>query len=154
MQEKIFIFHKKFPFCFTHSVEQSSSWEANQFSGSQEIPHILWNPMVHSCIHKCPPLVPILSQLSSVHTPTSYFLKIHLDIIPPSMPGSPKRSLSLRFLHQTPVYASFVPYTCYMLTLHRKNVSFARKASFCFNAVNRCLSFYCIWYEYWNAVNR
>ena len=28
-------------------MEQSSSWEANRFSASQEIPHILWNPKVH-----------------------------------------------------------------------------------------------------------
>jgi len=28
-------------------MEQSPSWEANQFSASQEIPHILQNPKVH-----------------------------------------------------------------------------------------------------------
>jgi hypothetical protein len=37
-----------------------------------------------------PRSVPILSQLDLVHTPTSNFLKIHLNIIFPSMPGSPK----------------------------------------------------------------
>ena len=46
--------------------------------------------------------------------PTSYFLKIHLNIILQSMPGSPKWSLSLRFPHQNPVYASPLPYTRYM----------------------------------------
>jgi hypothetical protein len=28
-------------------MEQSPSWEANWSAGSQEIPHILWNPKVH-----------------------------------------------------------------------------------------------------------
>jgi len=54
-------------------MEQNPSWEANWFSASQEIPCILWNPNVHYRIHKCPPPIPILSQLDSVHTPTSTF---------------------------------------------------------------------------------
>jgi hypothetical protein len=65
----------------TYSMEQSPPWEANRFSASQEIPSISWNPKVHSRIHKCPPPVPILSQLDPVHTPTSYFLKTYLNII-------------------------------------------------------------------------
>ena len=49
--------------CTPYLLEQSPSWAANRFSASQEIPHILWNPNVHYHIHKCPPPVPILSQL-------------------------------------------------------------------------------------------
>jgi hypothetical protein len=95
-------------------VEQSPSWEANQFAASQEIPSILWNPKVAYCVHKCQPPVPILSQLDLVHTPTSHFLNIHVNISLPSTPGSPKWSLSLRFPHQNPVYAFLVSYMCYM----------------------------------------
>ena len=60
------------------------------------------------------PPVPILSQLDLVHTPTSYFLKIHLNIIFPSTPGSPKWFITLRFPHQNPLNAPPLPQKRYM----------------------------------------
>jgi len=53
----------------TYSMDQSPSWEANWFSSSQETPRILWNPKVHYRTPKCPPPVPILSQINPVHVP-------------------------------------------------------------------------------------
>ena len=74
----------------THSMEQSPSWEANRFSASQEIPRILRNPKVHYRTHKCPPPIPILSQLDpfSAPHPTSWrsilILSSHLRLGLPS----------------------------------------------------------------------
>ena len=78
---------------------------------SQEIPCTLRNPKVHYRFHKCPPPVPIQSLLDPVHTPAPYFLKIHLNIILPPTPGSPKLSLSVRFRHQSTLYAFPLPHT-------------------------------------------
>jgi hypothetical protein len=105
----------------SYSMEQSLSWVANRFSASQEIPHILWNPNVHYRIHKYPPPVPIPSQTDPVHNPTPHFLKINLNIIFLSTPGSPKRSPSLRFPHQNPVYTSTLPHTPYMPHPHNSS---------------------------------
>ena len=82
-----FISSNLLTYLLTHSTEKSPFWEANRVASSQKIPRILWNPTVHYRIYKCPPSVPILSQLDPVHTPTPHFLKIHLKISLPSMPG-------------------------------------------------------------------
>ena len=51
--------------------------------------------------------------------PIFHFLNIHINIILPSTPVSSKWFLSLRFLHQNPVYTSPLPYM-----LHTQPLSF------------------------------
>jgi len=90
-------------------MQQSPSWEANWFSASQEIPRILCNLKVHYHIHKCLPSVPILRQINPVHTSTSHFLKIHLNILP-SMLWFPKWFFPSGFPTKTPLPSAHMCY--------------------------------------------
>jgi hypothetical protein len=86
----------------TYSMGQNPAWEANRFAVNQEIHRILWKPKVHYRIHKCPTPISILSQLNPVHTHTSHFRKIRLNIILPSTPivyKQPTKCTSLFMFH-------------------------------------------------------
>jgi len=63
----------------TNYMEQSP-WEANSYPGGEGIPRLWSNPKFHDFLHKIPPLVPIMSHMSPVHTLPNYFCKIHSNI--------------------------------------------------------------------------
>jgi len=89
----------------------------------KEYPANLLNQKVHYHIHKCPPPVPILRHIDTVHAPASHFLKIHPNITLPSTPGSCEWSPSPRFPYQKycihlccPPYVLYVPHvSCFLI---------------------------------------
>jgi hypothetical protein len=64
------------------------------------------NPKVHFHVHKNPPLVPVLSQMNSVHSFPHYFPKIHSKIDLSSTPRYSAWCLSCRFSDQNYVCIS------------------------------------------------
>jgi hypothetical protein len=62
-------------------MEMSPSREAANCAATQELPSILWNPMVHYRVHRSPPLVPIQSQINPIHAIPSYLSKMSIAIL-------------------------------------------------------------------------
>jgi hypothetical protein len=105
---------------FTYLLTYLLHWaqhffEANRFTASQEVPRNSMEPegsLSHSQVPAtCLYPEPVRSS-PYFHIP---LLKIHLNIILPSTPGTPQWSLSLRFLHQNPLHASPLPHPSYIL---------------------------------------
>jgi hypothetical protein len=63
-------------------MELSTSCEATRHTTTQDFPRILWWPKAYYHIHKSPPSVSTLSQITPVHNSPLYLSKIPLNIIP------------------------------------------------------------------------
>jgi hypothetical protein len=92
----------------TNSMGKSPTSEANNHSDSREIPRLLWNPKVHYCIHKSPPLWPILSRINPTDAFPPFLSKIHSNVILPSTPSSSKCFLPFRLSDRNFVCISHV----------------------------------------------
>jgi hypothetical protein len=101
----------------TSCSEQSPSWQANSHSSRQEIHRLLWNQKVHYRLHKSPPLVTILSQMSTIHTFPPDFPKIRYNIILSPEFRSSELYLTFRFCIQYFVCISYLSHACCMSRL-------------------------------------
>jgi hypothetical protein len=62
---------------------------------AKKLPAIYGNQIVHYCVHKIPPPIPILSHINPVQN--NVILKIYFNIILQSWPRSPKKTLRFGF---------------------------------------------------------
>ena len=95
----------------TDFIEQSSSLEATRSATSLEILLNWLHLLVHYCIHRHLPPIPILSEINPIHASPFHFSKIHFAFILPPMPRFSKWFLSLRSPHQNCVFMSPVSHT-------------------------------------------
>jgi hypothetical protein len=93
----------------TNSMELGPSQEATSWQATQYLPSILWNPKVHYHVHMRPPLVPILSWISPVHTTASYLSKILMYFPPVSC------------VHLTSPHLCYMPCPSHSLWLQHSN---------------------------------
>jgi len=96
-------------------MEQNPSWEAESHSANREILRLIWNPEVHYRVHKIPPLVPMLNQMSPVHIFPPYFSKTRSNAMLLFTIKLSKWSLLFRLTNQNFVRISYLYYTYYMV---------------------------------------
>jgi hypothetical protein len=94
------------------SMAHSPSWMANNPSACQECICNLWKLKIHYRVHKSPPLLRVLSQMTPALALSSRFLKIRFNIILLYTPRSSKPSTSFRFSALPCTCVTFSPVQC------------------------------------------
>lgn len=92
-------------FVLTCALERSLTWKSKRFSAYQEIPWIFWTPNFIASF-SCTQHLFLSWAISIQFIPTSNFVMIYRNIIIAFKLVSTKWSISLRYPHQNPVYAS------------------------------------------------
>jgi hypothetical protein len=69
-------------------------------SASKEILRLLWNQKIHYHVHNSPPRIPVLSQITPIHTLPPHFPNMHFNIILPPTPRSSEWFLPFRLFNQ------------------------------------------------------
>jgi hypothetical protein len=102
---------------FTHPTRHDDyrlQPHADSRSAGLQISRLLRNPKAHHRVYKRPPLDPILSQLNPLNVLTSYFCKIHFNIITLTpTPGLPNDLFASGFYTKFRVHFSS-PHACYV----------------------------------------
>lgn len=92
----------------TNSLWNRVSHEKQIFSWQIHNVHISWNLQGHYCIRMSLPVVPVLSQMNSVHAFPYCFIKFHPIIILQTKPLSDKCALLFMFPDQNLVLVSLL----------------------------------------------
>jgi hypothetical protein len=95
-------------------TEQSPSWDADRSSASQDVIYILYNPNVHYRVRNSPPLVPILSQINSVHALPSF---LRFNKVLPSTLGLPSGLFPSGFPPKSSMHYFSPPYVPHALPI-------------------------------------
>ena len=119
MQEKFgkkYLFNYLFTYLLTYLLTPRSRVLHEKLTGFQLVKKLRAYYRTRRFIThlQVPATCPYPEPARSCPYPTPYFLNIHLNIILPSTSESIKWSLSLRFPHQNPVYASPLTHSLYM----------------------------------------
>jgi hypothetical protein len=89
---------------FDYMEKMSPSLEAVYCTVIKKIYQHLWNQKFHCRVHKCPPQIPLLSQINPLHIIPFYLPKFQYNIIFPHTSWSSSWSLSFWLSYLYPIW--------------------------------------------------